>query len=188
MNLPELSKKFFCAIEERLGPFNRPFQFQVFPFDAGGSLNFLTSGNSTQNEFVTYISWDLFGNHQLKHGSLGRYELLSTCDDAAWCRDILNKIGRQSLQEIFEPGDTLDIGAWVNADLPIQAVVFEEVLRLKIGALTRERCGLLRCIGVTRPELEFAVKRGTPVLLERLKQAGVYPRTMTCARPAVDLS
>lgn len=41
----------------------------------------------------------------------------------------------------------------------------------------QEQCGLLRRIGVTRPELEFAIKEGTPSLVECLKRGHVYPRT-----------
>ena len=28
-----------------------------------------------------------------RRGNFGRYELLATCDDEQWCRDVLTKIG-----------------------------------------------------------------------------------------------
>ena len=71
MSVSELSKKFLHVIEERVGPFDRPFQLRVFPFDAGGALNFLTVGTGRSDPFVTYVSWDLSGHEQQKHGSLG---------------------------------------------------------------------------------------------------------------------
>ncbi|MCX6923232.1 MAG: suppressor of fused domain protein [Verrucomicrobia bacterium] len=185
MNVSLLSKEFFRVIDERIGPFDRPFQFQVFPFDAGGALNFLTVGVGRGEPFVIYVTWDLFGHEQQKRGSFGRYELLATCDDDQWCSDVLTKIGRLGLQELFEPGDTLDIGQWVSAAAPIQGVVFEDAFSTE---LLGEPCGLLRCIGVTRPELEFAMKHGTPALIERLDRAHVYPHTMIDRKESIELA
>jgi hypothetical protein len=89
------------------------------------------------------------------------------------------------LEELFEPGDTLDIGQWVSADAPIQGVVFEDAF---CAELQGEHCGLLRCIGVTRPELEFAMKHGTPALIARLDRAHVYPHTMIHRRESIELA
>jgi hypothetical protein len=185
MSFSLLSKEFFRAIEEQVGAFDRPFHFRVFPFDAGGDLNFLTVGAGRSEPFVTYISWDLFGQEQQSRGDLGRYELLATCDDKQWCSDVLTKIGRLGLQELFEPGDTIDIAQWVSPDAPIRGIVFENAFSAE---LLGEHCGLLRCIGVTRPELEFARRQGTPALLERLKRALIYPRTMIHRKESVDLA
>jgi hypothetical protein len=187
MRVTQLSKKFFHLIEQRVGPFDRPFQFRPFPFDAGGALNFLTVGVGRNEPFVTYVSWDLFGHEKQKRCSLGRYELLAGCDEEKWCLDVLTNIARQGLTEIFEPGDTMDIAQWVGPDAMLQGVVFEEALRTELRQLFRhERCGLLRCIGVTRPELEFARKHGTPALIEWLQHAGIYPRTIVHGRKTVD--
>jgi len=185
MSVSLLSKEFFRVIDERVGPFDRPFQFRVFPFDAGGDLNFMTVGAGRGESFVTYVSWDLFGHEQQKRGSFGRYELLATCDDELWCCDILTKIGRLTLLELFEPGDTIDIAQWVSTDAPIQGIVFEEAFSAE---LMGERCGLLRCIGVTRPELEFAMRHGTPALVERLERSHVYPRTMIHRKESIELA
>ena len=56
MSVSKLSKNFFQLIDERIGPFDRPFQFRPFPFDAGGSLNFLTIGAKNGEPF---IAWDI---------------------------------------------------------------------------------------------------------------------------------
>jgi hypothetical protein len=177
MNVPELARAYFKLIEDRFGPFDRPIQFQVFPFDAGGNLNFLTVGSGTR-EFVTYVSWDLFGHKLQQRGQLGRYELTADCNDAQWCAEVLTRIGRQSLTELFDGNDTLEIAPWVTSDARLQGVVFEEILRdeLHVGR-KKERCGLLRCIGVTLPELNFSRTYGVPELITRLRQAGVYPRS-----------
>ncbi len=187
MNLSDLTREFFGVVDQRIGPFDRPFQFRPFPFDAGGALNFLTI-REHGDPFVTYLSWDLLGQPNQKRGSLGRYELLAVCDDEEWCLEILTSIGRQSLLEVLNPGETLDIAAWTKTDATIQGVVFDEALRTHLGTgPRREACGVLTCIGVTRPELAFALRRGGTALVERLKQSGVYPRTMI-QRASVDLS
>jgi len=187
MKLPDLARAFFKVIDEKIGPVDRPIQFRPFPFESGGALNFLTIG-SKHESFVTYVSWDLLGQANQKRGSLGRYELLAVCDDEKWCLNILTKIGKQGLQTVFNPGETLDVAPWTDSAATIQGVVFETALATQLGrGLEREACGVLRCIGITRPELEFATKEGATTLIKRLKRAGVYPRTM-CRRASIDLS
>jgi hypothetical protein len=46
--------------------------------------------------------------------------------------------------------------------------------------------GILYFHGVTRSELEFAMEYGTDVLLERLRLAGVYPRTSIHRKESVE--
>lgn len=186
MNLPELARAFFKTIEPQVGPFDRPLQFRPFPFDAGGDLNFLTVG-AGREPFVTYVSWDLFGHEKQKRGSLGRYELLAVGNDESWCREVLTRIGRQALEEVLEPGDTLDIGSWGRQDGTLRGVVFETALSLELGEVSRERCGLLRCIGVTGEELAFAKAHGVAALTERLRSAGIYPRTDVNRKESVRL-
>ena len=184
VNLPDLAEKFFKSIDKRVGPFDRPFQFRPFPFEAGGSLNFLTVGAG--RALVTYVSWDLLGQQRQKRGKMGRYELLATCDSERWCWDVLTNIGRQTLLEVFEPEDSMEISQWGSA-FGLSGVVFEEAFsaRIRVG-WQREPCGLLRCIGITQAELEFTQKRGAKALMERLKRAGIYPNTLV-HRPSVNL-
>jgi len=183
MSISTVASGFLQIVEEHFGAIDRPIEFRVFPFDAGGAVNLLTIGRG--RPFVTYVSWDLLGQEHQQHGSLGRYELLAVCDDTEWCLNILTNIGRQGLQEVFEPGDTFDIGPWVASDAPLQGVVFDEALRVVVQ---QESCGLLRCIGVTRPEMEFAMRHGTPALVERLKDAGIYPRTVVGRRESIEMA
>ena len=186
MNLPKLSKTFFDVIDKSIGPFDRPFQFRPFPFDSGGALNFLTVG-AGREKYVTYVSWDLFGHEKQKRGKMGRFELLATCDNEQWCLDVLTNLGRQTLVEVFDPGDTMDISPW-GSPFGLHGIIFEEAFSTKIRiGLRRENCGLLRCIGITKPELEFTRKHGTQALIESLKRAGVYPNTVP-HRSSIDLA
>ncbi len=189
MSVSNLSKNFFRLIDGEIGPFDRPFQFRLFPFDAGGSLNFLKIAAKNDEGFATFVSWDLFGHEKQKHGKFGRYELLAVCDDEKWCMDVLSQIGRQGLNELIEPGDTFDLGPLLKPEAPVQGVVFEAALQFKLRQwIWSEACGLLRCIGVTRAELEFARKHGVPVLIERLKRAEIYPKTIVQRKASVDLA
>jgi hypothetical protein len=179
MYLQHLAKEFFSTLDERIGPFDRPILFRPFPFDVGGSLNFLTVG-AGREKVVTYVSWDLFGHNKLKQGKLGRYEFITHCDNEKWCSDIITNIGRQALSEVFDPDDIMDVSPWIG-DLQsnLRGVIFEEgfstQIRMELG---REQCGLLRCIGVTTPELNFAREHGVPSLVKALKISNVYPNTI----------
>ena len=184
--VPAIAKAFFQTLDKEIGPFDRPFQFHPFPFDAGGSLNFLTVG-AGREEFVTYVSWDLLGHPEQKRGALGRYELLAVCNNAEWCADVLTNVGRQGLEELLQPGDTMDIAGWVGASSALQGLIFEEGLRVRLEVAGRpEACGLLRCIGVCRSELEYAMRHGVRALAEHLARAEVYPRT-ALSRAAIEL-
>jgi hypothetical protein len=186
VKLPDLAKEFFDAIDKKVGPFDRPFQFRPFPFDSGGALNFLTVG-AGREKFVTYVSWDLFGQEKQKRGKMGRYELLTTCDNEQWCLDVVTNIGRQTLIDLFEPGDTMDITPW-GSPFGLQGMIFEEGFSTKIEVgLERENCGLLRCIGITDPELDFTRRHGTQALIECLKRSGIYPNTVL-HRPSINLA
>ena len=187
MNVPKLAKAFLRVIEEQVGPFDRPIEHRVFPFDAGGALSFLTVGKGRER-VVRFVSWDLFGHPEQKRGALGRYEFVTDCDDEEWCLGIVTKIARQSLLAVFDPGDTLDIGPWVGVEAPLQGVVFEEMFRTRLRVMfRRETCGLLRCIGVTRPELEFAMEHGVGALLDHLRAAQIYPHTIV-QRESINLA
>lgn len=182
MDISQLSKRFFEELDRRIGPFDRPIRFRVYPFESGGALNFLTIG-AGREEFVTYVSWDLLGCQGQRRGNFGRYEIMAVCDSEDWCLDVLTNIGRQSMQTVFEPGDTLDIVSWVGPDSSIQGVLFEEALRLPVKVEGEvEVCGLLRCIGVGRSELERARREGVAVVIDHLRQSGIYPRTITRGR------
>ena len=106
-----------------------------------------------------------------------------TCDDEAWARKILTKIGQMSLESTFGHGHTLDIIHIVGADFPLQGLVAEDFARVTIDG---RGYGIIRFHGVTRSELEFAMESGTDELIERLRHAGIYPRTSIHRRESVE--
>jgi len=132
---------------------------------------------------VTYVTCELSVRDEQQPAEFGRYEVMMTCDDEAWARRILTKIGQMSLQGVFEHGHTVDIGQIVGPDCPLQGLVVEEFARVTVDG---RGYGILRFHGVTRSELGFAMESGTDELLERLVRAGIYPRTSIHRRESIE--
>jgi hypothetical protein len=80
-----------------------------------------------------------------------------------------------SLGVAFGHGHTLDLGESIEPDDAMHGVVFERACSVYIRG---DSFGVLRCIGVTRAELNFARDSGAAALLEELRRAGVYPTTI----------
>jgi hypothetical protein len=168
-------RRLFAPLEEANGRIRGETLVPVIGFDAGGPLSFCIFEKAIENA-TTYVSCELAVRSEQKPSEFGRYELLATSDDEEWVRSVLSDIGRESFDAKFGDGHTLDIGAWVSADAPIQAVVLEMA---STALIDRVPYGILRCVGVTRSELEFARKKGVRSLLRTLGDAGIYPRTLT---------
>jgi hypothetical protein len=170
----EFYLRLFAAFRPHIGPIDKNTIVAIVGFDAGGPLNFCTIGAERAERFVTYISCELAVRREQQPSEFGRYELLISCDSEKWVRSIVTEIGRMSLETVFGHHHTLDIGAWVEPGDLIQGVVFEEVCAAHVDG---QNYGILRCVGITRSELEFALQRGSAELLDCLREAGVYPNT-----------
>jgi len=145
-------------------------------FDAGGPLSFCTVGRKRGDACVTYVSCELAVREDQEKGKQGSYEVLMACDDEQWAKSILTNIGWMSLEVVFEDSHTLDIAPWVEDDASLQGILFEEFARVQIEG---EPHGILRRHGVTRPEMEFASRKGADRLLSALKSASIYPNSLT---------
>jgi hypothetical protein len=174
-------RQLFAPLEVSLGPIDRDTIVAIIGFDMGGPLNFCTIGREGGRSSITYVSCELAVRDDQRPTEFGRYELLSSCDDERWVRSIISDIGRMSLDTEFGPGHSMDIGPWVKPTDAVQGVVFEEACRCQIGGAP---FGVLRVLGVTRHEMEYAQAWGTPALLKRLKAAAIYPCTLV-NRPSV---
>lgn len=181
MGYREFYKRLFAACEPIIGPLDKNTMVAIIGFDAGSPLNFCTVGRDRGEQFVTYISCELAVRPEQLPSQFGRYELLASCDNAQWVRSIVTDIGRMSLETVFGHHHTLDIGPWVQPSDPIQSVVFEKACEAEIDDASY---GILRCIGITRSEMEFAREQGPAKLLDHLRRAGIYPNT-TCQRESV---
>jgi hypothetical protein len=179
MNYQDFYAKLFKPVEDDIGSLDKETIVALVGFDFGGPLNLCTVGRKRKDEFITYVSCELAVRDDQQVGGIGPYELMMTCNDEDWCRSVLTDIGQMSLEALFEHGHTLDIGPWAKKSFPIQGIAFEEFAVVRIG---RRKYGILRCHGITRPEMEFAQQHGVDELILRLREAGVYPKTDTGRR------
>ena len=159
--------RLFKPIQAAIGPIDRLTIVAIAGFDGGGPLNFCTIGAEEGKEFITYVSCELSVRPEQVPSSFGRYELLATCNDETWVRRTLSNIGRMSMEETFDHGHTLDLGPTVSESDPIQGVFFEKVCAVEIEG---ENYGILRCIGISRAEMEHAQEWGSASLIELLKR------------------
>jgi len=173
MDYTRFYKLLFQPIEERIGHVDDATLMAIIGFDCGGPLSLCTVGHG-RDRFVTYVSCELAVREEQHPGDVGRYEVMITCDDEGWAREVLSAVGRMSMESVLGHGHTVDIAPVVGPDCPVQGLVIEEFARVPIDA---RDYGILRFHGVTRPELEFAMSCGADELLERLGVAGIYPRT-----------
>lgn len=182
MDYQRFYKELFQPIEERIGLIDEESIMSIIGFDSGGPVTLCTIGYERE-QFVTYVTCELSVRDEQQPAGFGRYEVMLTCDDEAWARKILTKIGQMSLESVFEHGHTVDIGEVVGADCPLQGLVVEEFARVSID---QSGFGILQFHGVTRSELEFAMESGTDELLKRLKSAGIYPHTSIYRRQSIE--
>jgi hypothetical protein len=168
-------RRLFAPLEEANGKISDETLVPIIGFDAGGPLSFCTF-EKRLNDAITYVSCELAVRSEQRPGEFGRYELLATSNDEAWVRSVLSDLGRESFDCTFGDGHTMDIGAWVSPAASIQGVVFELASTAVIDGTPY---GVLRCVGVTRPELDLARKKGVAKLASALEKAGIYPRTLT---------
>jgi hypothetical protein len=173
MDYKRFYKQLFQPVEERIGRVDEASTMAIIGFDCGGPVTLSTVGYKRE-QFVTYITCELAVHDEQQPSELGRYEVMMTCDDEAWARKILTKIGQMSLESVFAHGHTIDVGPVVGADCRLQGLVVEEFARVTIDG---QVYGILYFHGVTRSELDFAMQFGADELIERLRQAGVYPHT-----------
>ncbi|HTV48802.1 MAG TPA: suppressor of fused domain protein [Phycisphaerae bacterium] len=174
MNTEKFYRRLFSRLETELGSIDPDTIFAIMGFDGGGPLNFNTIGAQKGAQFVTYVSCELALRNEQKPSKFGRYELLTSCNDEDWVRKRLSDIGRMSMTTTFGHGHTLDFGSFANANESIQGVIFEKVYDTKIDG---RYFGILRCIGITRTEMEYGLQCGSASLFAKLKEAGIYPHT-----------
>jgi hypothetical protein len=182
MDYKRFYHQLFAPIEQRFGAMDREPRMAVLGFDFGGPVSLCTLGRGRAS-LVTYVTCELAVRPEQQPSNGGRYEITMTCDDESWARDILTRFGQMSMDTVFDDGHTVDIGPVVKRRCPVQGLVVEEFARVTIDD---SRYAIRQLHGVTRPELEFAMRRGAPVLLQRLRKAGIYPQTSTRRMKSID--
>ena len=184
MDYRSFYKQIYAPLEATHGQIDTNTIVAIIGFDAGGPLNFCTIGRDVGSSIVTYVSCELAVRDEQLPNDNGRYELLASCDQEDWVRSILSNIGRMSLETVFNDGDTMDIGGWVNDGWfkpkpPLQGVLFKTEATSTVNG---QLFSVLRCIGITRSEMEHAQSYGAQSLISLLERNGIYPHTIVSRR------
>jgi hypothetical protein len=64
----------------------------------------MTIGRDRGDAFITYVTCELAVRGDQAPSESGPYELLLTCDDEPWTREILTKVGQMTIDEVFDHG------------------------------------------------------------------------------------
>ena len=178
-----------AALTQLLGEPSDIVFHATIPFElreAGGSADVVPFPNFVEG--VTYVTCELTGQDVGQQpSSLGHYELMICVrSELPAAADFISRLACYTCDAVVEPGETMDIDDFFE-DGTLRALLFAHPLapdtRFEFGG---ERYGLLLCIGITAPELEFAKVQGRESLLALLKEHGAFPYTVP-DRPSVPL-
>lgn len=166
-----------AALEALFGPSAEQVSHALVPFyfgyDAGGRADVIRFQNYVGGS--VYVTCDLIGcDNQIKN-SLGNYEL-AICHRGKeiWGIDIISNLAFYTLDELLEPGDTMDIGQAVPKNSSLRGLLFLDFGRFSV----RDRhAGVLLCIGITADEIAVCRSGGRSTVEAELNAKGVYPYT-----------
>jgi suppressor of fused protein SUFU len=163
----------FRPVEERIGKVDPKTLVALIGFQAGGPPNLSVV---KAPGFVTYVTCELacYEEQVPSDDRGGPFEVLVSANDEGWARSVATAIGRISFDAALGPGHTVDLGPFAEKKDKLQGVVLE---RFSTCTYRRRRYGILRTIGITRPEMEWAQEHSGQELLEKLRAAGVYPNS-----------
>jgi hypothetical protein len=108
MDEPDFYNILLAPIVAEYGPLDPKTLTAIVGFDAGGPISLRTVGDR-RKDFVTYVTCELAVREDQIPSETGRYELLTTCDDETWAREILTHVGQMTIESAFGHGHTLDI-------------------------------------------------------------------------------
>lgn len=179
-----------AGLERVLGPMHGYVGHAIIPYAVGGAVDmyyFPQLDGSTAFATMELLNPDGTGPRRSK---IGTYELVAFTRRKVTSPEpnppfeaierrlcgIFTAIGRYSTEAVLSPLETAEIP--VSDDEPRRNVIFDEFSRpgvpFRIGD---SRHGLLLVVEVHPSELDFARKNGTPSLIERLMEAGHYPKS-----------
>jgi hypothetical protein len=165
------------ALEEILGPSMGIVFHSAIPLVLGGLADVLPFRHFVKG--YSYVTADLTGGEsgQLPN-SLGNYELMMCVKkNLPLAAKLVSQLGKHSMTNCLDAGETMSIGSYF-ADKTIRALIFCHVSETPaVFKLSRKRCGLLLCIGITESELAFKTRHGSAALLAKLKDTHVFPYT-----------
>jgi hypothetical protein len=142
-------------------------------FENGGTADVVSF--SQHFDGVAYVTADLIGCEDQKRSELGNYELM-IChrEESEWGPGIVSRLAHYTLETAIEPGHTMDSGPATPKGSTIAALLFDDYATFDVRG---ELSGLLLCFGITARELKDCRNHGSETILEKLKDADIYPFT-----------
>jgi hypothetical protein len=133
---------------------------------------------------VAYVTADLTGGEEEGQppNALGNYELMMcTHDEDEWAPAFIAQLATYTLENKLEPYDTMEIDGAVPRGSTVKKMIFLEPEfeggkknEFRVG---RKKCGLLLCLGMTAAEFKAFRGGRADEVLEKLREAGVFPYT-----------
>ena len=171
----KLYDAFVTVLERELGRKEESVIHAIMGFEFGGPPDLLLFRNAPGVKGTFYVTSDLLFFDRQPKNSLGRYELaICLPKESVWAEHVLFKLSQATVEEVFDVGHTADISAWLDPSCSIKGLLFTRLVSFDFEGLA---FGALLCVGVTRDELEFALKNGSEAVIKRLKAAGIFPVT-----------
>lgn len=143
------------------------------PFYLGGDADVLPFSNHCGG--TAYVTADLTVPREDNDTSAADYELV-ICHRPhnEWGPNIISQLAKYTLEVRLEPSETMDMGPAIPQPSKIVAFLFADYGTFELLGSQR---GLLLCLGITSEELQLCQEGKSQFVLDKLKEAGVYPFT-----------
>lgn len=167
-------------VTERYGPVKSILR-AIVGFDGGGPVAMCVLDGPGDAGMTACVTCELAVRQTQKPCADGRFELLTVCDDRQWAQKVLTLVGKTSMNSGLDIGHTVDLSPALKMPGALDAVLLEPFSKRRIDGCDYS---LLRCVGISSPELAFAKQAGIESLRLKLIQANVFNAT-PCRRPSV---
>jgi hypothetical protein len=170
-----------AALSRFLGPSADKVYHATIPFNLGADIG----GAADVVLFPEYCGGLAYVTSEMSgvdvgqvEGEFASYELMiCTRAETPKAADMISRLACYTCDAALSAGESMDIGTFFDDD-SIRAFLFCHPLDMPlIYELNLRKCGVLLCIGITKDELDFKMKKGSGALLEHLKKSGVFPFT-----------
>jgi hypothetical protein len=171
-DVPAFYRALFRPVEEHAGKVDPKTLVAIVGFPARGPPNLSRAGRRRRG-FTTYVTCELacYSEQVPSDDGGGPYEVMLSANDQGWALGV-SAVGSLSFEAALGPGHTVDLGPHAEPEDRLKGVVLERFSTTPFG---RKKFGILRAIGITRLEMEWARRHSGPELVEKLKAARVYP-------------
>lgn len=143
------------AMETILGPSDPKIATSLMPIYLGGGCDVVSFRQ--RGTGVTYVTAGLTGRSAGQPpSSIGNYELMfCSREEVDWAAGMLSGLATSTLESVFNPMDTIDLGEQQPPGVTNRALLAMEPPHLKSSRfkVLGNDCGLLLLVGITTAEL-----------------------------------